>query len=144
MIGQIPRETTPITIKPDIVNHRAEQFSWVPLPYCSPPGCSFPIKISCFVSRCVSSDNSFPSVRQEPSFGPWKGSPFLQQLQCSCLENPKDGRTLWAAVYGVTQSRTRLKRLSLGVSINTNLSKTWTECLPKSLTLPISLSESMR
>ena len=33
---------------------------------------------------------------------------------------------------------------TLGISINTNLSKTWTECLPKSLTLPISLSESMR
>ena len=32
-----------------------------------------------FVSTCVSSDNSFPSVRQEPSFGPWKGSLFLQQ-----------------------------------------------------------------
>ena len=40
----------------------------------------FPSKISCFVSRCVSSDNSFTSVRQEPSFGPWKGSPFLQQM----------------------------------------------------------------
>ena len=39
----------------------------------------FPNKTSCFV-RCVSSDNSFPSVRQEPSFRPWKGSPFLQQL----------------------------------------------------------------
>ena len=37
-------------------------------------------KISCFVSTCVSSDNSFPSVRQEPGFGPWKGSPFLQQI----------------------------------------------------------------
>ena len=33
-----------------------------------------------FVSTCVSSDNSFPSVRQEPSFGPWKGSLFLQQM----------------------------------------------------------------
>ena len=33
-------------------------------------------------------------------------------LQCSCLENPRDGGTLWAAVYGVAQSRTRLKRLS--------------------------------
>ena len=42
----------------------------------------FPNKISCFVSTCVSSDNSFPSVRQEPSFGPWKGSPFLQQTNC--------------------------------------------------------------
>ena len=33
-------------------------------------------------------------------------------LQCSCLENPKDGRAWWAAIYGVTQSRTQLKRLS--------------------------------
>ena len=33
-------------------------------------------------------------------------------LQCSCLENPRDGEAWWAAVSGVAQSRTRLKRLS--------------------------------
>ena len=33
-------------------------------------------------------------------------------LQCSCLENPRDGGTWWAAFYGVTQSWTWLKRLS--------------------------------
>ena len=33
-------------------------------------------------------------------------------LQCSCLENPRDRRAWWAAVYGVTQSRTWLKQLS--------------------------------
>ena len=33
-------------------------------------------------------------------------------LQCSCLENPRDCGASWAAVYGVAQSRTRLKRLS--------------------------------
>ena len=33
-------------------------------------------------------------------------------LQCSCLENPRDGGAWWATVYGVTQSRTRLKRLN--------------------------------
>ena len=33
-------------------------------------------------------------------------------LQCSCLENPRDGGAWWAVVYGVTQSRTWLKRLS--------------------------------
>ena len=36
------------------------------------------------------------------------GNPF----QYSCLENPMDGGAWWAAVYGVAQSRTRLKRLS--------------------------------
>ena len=33
-------------------------------------------------------------------------------LQCSCLENPRDGEAWWAAVYGVTQSWTGLMRLS--------------------------------
>ena len=33
-------------------------------------------------------------------------------LQCSCLENPRDGGAWWAAVYGVAPSWTRLKRLS--------------------------------
>ena len=33
-------------------------------------------------------------------------------LRCSCLENPRDEGAWWAAVYGVAQSRTRLKRLS--------------------------------
>ena len=33
-------------------------------------------------------------------------------LQCSCLENPRDGGALWAAVYGIAQLWTRLKRLS--------------------------------
>ena len=33
-------------------------------------------------------------------------------LQCSCLENPRDGGAWWAAVYGVAQSQTRLKQLS--------------------------------
>ena len=38
-------------------------------------------------------------------------------LQCSCLENPMDGEAWWAAVHGVTQSRTRLKRLSSSSSM---------------------------
>ena len=33
-------------------------------------------------------------------------------LQCSCLENPRDEGAWWAAIYGVAQSQTRLKRLS--------------------------------
>ena len=40
----------------------------------------------------------------------WEGNG--NPLQCSCLENPRDGGAWWAAVYGVTQSRTRLKWLS--------------------------------
>ena len=40
--------------------------------------------------------------------GIWRSNP----LQCSCLENPRDGEAWWAAVYGVAQSQTRLKQLS--------------------------------
>ena len=39
-------------------------------------------------------------------------------LQCSCLENLRDGGTWWAAVYGVAQSLTRLKWLSKGTYTN--------------------------
>ena len=38
-------------------------------------------------------------------------------LQCSCLENPTDGGAWWAAVYGVAQSQTRMKRLSSSSSL---------------------------
>ena len=38
-------------------------------------------------------------------------------LQCSCLENPRDRGACWAAVYGVAQGWTRLKRLSSSSSI---------------------------
>ena len=38
-------------------------------------------------------------------------------LQCSCLENPRDGRAWWAAIYGVSQSWTRLKWLSSSSSM---------------------------
>ena len=40
------------------------------------------------------------------------GEGNVNPLQCSCLENPRDGGAWWAAIYGVEQSRTRLKRLS--------------------------------
>ena len=70
-------DTDPITINPETASHRGRAVllgslllsAWAP----------FPNKTSCFVSTCVSSDNSFLSVRQELIFGPWKGSPFLQQ-----------------------------------------------------------------
>ena len=42
-------------------------------------------------------------------------------LQCSCLENPSDGGAWWAAVYGVAQSRTQLKRLSSSSSSSSSM-----------------------
>ena len=49
-------------------------------------------------------------------------------LQCSCLENPRDGGAWGAAIYGVTQSQTRLKQLSnsnnIDVSSESNIFET--------------------
>ena len=54
---------------------------------------SLRVRHDCFSLRCIGEGNGNP-------------------LQCSCLENPRDGGAWWSAIYGVTQSRTQLKRLS--------------------------------
>ena len=57
-------------------------------------------------------------------------------LQCSCLENPRDGRAWWAAVYGVTQSRTRLEQLSSSSSRGNKPPDIWLmECETEKTTL---------
>ena len=37
------------------------------------------------------------------------GEGNVNPLQCTCLENPRDGGAWWAAIYGVAQTQTRLK-----------------------------------
>ena len=59
-------------------------------------------------SRTRLSDFTFTFHFSLSCIGEGNGNP----LQCSCLENPRDGGAWWAAVYGVAQSRTQLKRLS--------------------------------
>ena len=51
-----------------------------------------PNKVSCFVSTSVFSANSFLSVRQEPTLRPWKGSHFLQHVQCAGERNQEKER----------------------------------------------------
>ena len=51
--------------------------------------------------------------------GEWNGNP----LQCSCLEDPRDGGAWWAGIYGVAQSRTRLKRLSIAYELPSLLNR---------------------
>ena len=68
-------ETNPITIKRETAGHAAEQFSWVPLPYCSPLGCPFPIK-SLVLSAYVSSRTiHFWVLDKSPVLGPGRGPP---------------------------------------------------------------------
>ena len=60
-------------------------------------------------------------------------------LQCSCLENPRDGGAWWAAIYGVAQSRTRLKRLSSSSSMLCDRALVFIHLICNSLSLLISL-----
>ena len=67
------------------------------------------------------------------ALGEGKGNP----LQCSCLENPRDGGAWWAAVYGVAQSRTRLKRLSSRGAV-------WSRCLERGQRVLVLASQEER
>ena len=68
-------ETNPITIKPETASHVTELFSWVPLPYCSPPECSFPIQ-SLALSAHVSPWTIHLRVLDKgPVSGPGRGPP---------------------------------------------------------------------
>ena len=47
-----------------------------------------------------------------PGLGRFPGEANGNQLQYSCLENPRDGRAWWAAICGVSESRTRLSNFT--------------------------------
>ena len=68
-------ETNPITIKPETASHAAELFSWVPLPYCSPPGCPFPIKSLALSTHVSPQTIHFLVLDKSPVSGPGRGPP---------------------------------------------------------------------
>ena len=69
---------------------------------------------------CHAARESLDSVTLFNLYAEFNGTP----LQCSCLENPRDRGASWAAVYGVAESQTRLKRLSSSSS-RVNYEKCW-------------------
>ena len=73
-------ETNPITIKPETVSHVAEQFSWVPLPYCSPPGCPFPIKSLALSAHVSPRTIHFQVLDKSPVSGPGRGPPSCNKI----------------------------------------------------------------
>ena len=80
-------ETNPITIKSKTVSHVAEQSSWVPSPFCSPPGCPFPIK-SLALSASVSPWTiHFWVLDKSPLLGPGSSPP-------SCNRKKQERRRL--------------------------------------------------
>ena len=66
-------ETNPITIKPETVSHAAEQFSWAPLPSCSPPGCPFPVKSLALSAHVSPRTIHFRVLDKSPVSGPGRG-----------------------------------------------------------------------
>ena len=80
------RETNPITMKPETVSHATERFSWVPLPYCSPPGHPFPMK-SLALSAYVSPGTiHFRVLDKSPVSGPGSG-PRSWNSHITCQDN---------------------------------------------------------
>ena len=77
------------------------------------PGTGEPGGLPSMGSHRVGHDWSDLAAAAVHVFGEGNGNP----LQCSCLENPRDGGAWWAAVYGVAQSRTRLKQLSSAYTV---------------------------
>ena len=73
-------ETNPITIKPETASHVAEQFSWVPLSYCSLLGCPFPIKSLALLAHVSAGIVHFPVLDKSPLSGPGRGSPFCDNI----------------------------------------------------------------
>ena len=78
---------------------RSKQFKWERW------DCSIILKLTAY--------HFFLLISLWATFGEGNGNP----LQYSCLENPRDREAWWAAIYGVTQSQTQLKRLSSSNSI---------------------------
>ena len=66
-------ETNPITVKPKTWSHSAEQFSWVPLPSCSPPGRPFPIKSLALSAHVSPRTIHFWVLDKSPDSGPGRG-----------------------------------------------------------------------
>ena len=64
-------------------------------------------KFECWSTDWLYLENG-PQGNIKVKWGPGNGNP----LQCSCLENPRDGGGWWAAIYGVAQGWTWLKQLS--------------------------------
>ena len=79
----------------------------------SPPSSGHQSPLLTFTSS-ASDSKSFLFRLDCSIFGEGNGNP----LQYSCLENPMDRRAWWAAISGVTQSRTRLKRLHFHFSLS--------------------------
>ena len=68
-------ETNPVTIKLETASHVVELFSWVPLPYCSPPGRPFPVNSLALSAHVSPQIIHFRVLDKSPVSGPGRGPP---------------------------------------------------------------------
>ena len=78
-------ETNPITIKPKTASHVTELFTWVPLPYCSPPRCPFLIKSLVLSVRVSPWTIHFRGLDKSPVSGPGRGPPSCNRT-VTCMK----------------------------------------------------------
>ena len=76
------QETNPITTKPETASHVAELFSWVLLPYCSPPGHPFPLKSLALSAHVSPWTIHFQVLDKSLVSDPGRGPPSCKSLGC--------------------------------------------------------------
>ena len=99
--GEIYKDTLGDTVLTSLATH-SSTLAWK-IPWTEEPG-----RLQSMESLRVRHDWATSLSLFLSCIGEGNGNP----LQCSCLENPRDGGAWWVAVYGVAQSRTLLKQLS--------------------------------
>ena len=78
-------------------------------------------QVALVVKRQAANVETLRDAGSIPGLGRSPGGEHGNPLLCSCLENPRDSGAWWAAIYGVAQSRTRLKWLSSSNSSRSEL-----------------------
>ena len=104
-------ETNPIAIIPETASHAAEQFSWVPLPYCSPPGCPFPIKSLALSAHVSPRTIHFRMLDKRAVSGPGRGPPACNSISRQSVRTEKGCKTQnWyhRELFGVGKTATHL------------------------------------
>ena len=99
-MGKDNLETKPITIKPETASHVTELFSWVPFPYCSPPGCPFPIKSLAWSAHVSPWTIHFRVLDKSPAAGPGRGPPSRNGTSgkasaCQCRRHKRCRFNAW-------------------------------------------------
>ena len=92
-------------------NSHNARVTWFPSEGSDP--CPMQWEHRAFTTGTIGKSHNTTFLNYSLLIGEGNGNP----LQCSCLENPRDGWACWAAVYGVAQSWTWLKRLSSSLKI---------------------------